>query len=238
MPRLTRTSQGRHRAIGQSGPCSTTQQAKDAASASRLGGSLASMHPKASVSRRRVCRGGVEQRGCNTVVVGDAGQRDLPAARRKLATGRLRADTGGRVTNAYARRPEGLRLPGMRIAAIIVMVGSVTPAFAQSASRCEPAASMAQPIRDSIGHFKALPSRETAGWLSLGAAAAFAAHRADSDVTRTGRARSHWATPWARAHSSAAHRSNSGSQWPPTASDRHSISHASSAWARIWSALS
>jgi hypothetical protein len=73
----------------------------------------------------------------------------------------------------------------MRIAAIIVMVGSVTPALAQSASRCEPAASMAQPVRDSIGDFKNLRSRETVGWLSLGAAAAFAAHGADSDVTRT-----------------------------------------------------
>src|SRR6185436_1405137 len=100
-----------------------------------------------SVSGGRLHHGGVEQRGCNAVVVGDAGQRDLPAARRKLETGRLRADTGGRVRNAT-------------IAVIMAMVGSVTPAFAQSATKCEPAASMAQPVRDSVGDFKALRSRE------------------------------------------------------------------------------
>lgn len=68
---------------------------------------------------------------------------------------------------------------------ILTIVGGVTPAMAQTASPCGPRSSFGRPFADTLGNLERLPSRENAGWLSAGAAAAIATHQADAGVTHS-----------------------------------------------------
>jgi membrane-associated phospholipid phosphatase len=65
------------------------------------------------------------------------------------------------------------------------VLGVVTPAVAGPSPQCGSRPSFGQPFADTLRDIKELPSRETAGWLSVGAAAAIAAHQTDAGVART-----------------------------------------------------
>src|SRR5256885_848416 len=75
------------------------------------------------------------------------------------------------------------------ISALVVIgvtsMGSVTPAFAQSESRCGDRPSFMQPFTDAARDARRMATRDTAGWLGAGAISALAAHQGDAGITRS-----------------------------------------------------
>ena len=68
---------------------------------------------------------------------------------------------------------------------IVLFIGGVTPAFAQSDSQCGSSASFMQPFTSVVRDARHMPLRSTAGWLSVGALSSIAAHQADAGLTQS-----------------------------------------------------